>query len=636
MNVLHYFNFNNYLNRVIKGYDTLQEYINNADYLGNSGAVNFNKKSELEANVVCFLDSYTSPDYVILTSENNAIISRWFVINETRNNKNNYQLNLRRDIIFDNLNIIMNNENTLIQKGFAENASDAILNSEDNYSFNEYKRAEFKILDNNTKQNNGWLAIFITNNQKMEIDTNDNVNVYKAFFTSEANANITEDYKTLNATLDITDNQIYYKGLKGYSIILVPWLIFKEFNTYKNYVLNYYSDGNLIETVTYKKDGYTSTRSLVTATAEQLVTFIVQQIVPNTEVFVDMQIIPEISGYDYEINKQKIDIKRKGTQADKEHTLNNIIVDSPKFASCLFVNEVVNGLYYTDIDTKIIIEKDYKDLTSVKLLEAYKTYLQSPDRSSNAQIDLRKFIQRSNGTLTYDKITFITQYQYQPYQSYIYIYPYVQGSYYDLNIQDGEYLICGYNNQLLRTSDAWISFLLNNKNYLNNFNLQMRDAKINAVTGTLTAGIKGATSGAIASGGNPIAAGVSGAVSMVTSAIESAVNIDEMKKTFKWSCDNMQSKPQSLSKVATFTPSNAIYPVLTLYYNDNIINGEFEKYLKFNGMTINKIGKPKEYIKKSKGYNYLSATIIKLDEFKGTAEELQEIKKELSIGLIFE
>lgn len=640
MNKIYYFNFNNYTNRTVKGYETLTEYIQNADYIGSSNTVNFNKTNDLEATITCYLDNYSSPDYALICDDNDKIISRWFVLGETRNNKNNYQLNLKRDIVYDNLELILNNEMTLIERGFCKDTSDAILNKESAFSFNEYKRKEIVLGNDYFKQKTGWLAIFFANKEDAQIPVLDD-DVSGAIFCSDENT--TYSGNTYEVNLSKTSAQsVTYSNNKGYSIALLPLVCLSKIDTYGSYKLVTANGNSAITNVNVtNSDSKTFNCDMRLSVKNTLLTFM-KNIITNTETFIDIQVIPEVIGYDYAIDdsNQTITINRTSNMSyyNQICLYYGIEGGSGSFA-LLPIQTIVESSYDKEINLSDIVP-NYDENASKKLLEPYKLYLESPDRSSSCEIDIRRFIRKNNGTINLNKIKFKVTYSYQPFQSYLYIYPQASGSYYQMNIQDGQFLLCGYNNQLLRTSDAWISFLLNNKNYLNSFNLEMRDAKINAVSGALASGISGAGSGALigtALGGpvgTAIGAGVGAVVGAGASTVQSIININEKKQTFEWNCDNIQSKPQSVSKVSTFTPMNVIFPVLSVYYNDETTSGLFDKYLKMNGFAINKIGKIKDYYNET--YQYVACELIRLDDFKGTGSELAEIQNELSRGLFFE
>lgn len=616
MNKLYYFKYNNYVNRVIKGHAYLSEYLDDTDciYLGEADVTptNFNKLSEKEANITYIGEAV--PDYILVVDKTNLnIISSWFVINETRKNQTNYKLELKRDLVWDNLIELINCNSTLVKRGYAPKNNDSILNHEREFSFNEYKRNEVKI------GNKAWIAIFVGYNVKEKMDSVDEH--YECYFTDLVNADLNS---SSTKSLSIQSNS---KG-RGYGIILIPYIILEQ----PSLLLvtdNDYTTKRNGEAVSVSMHGYNLLKNL----------FINML---NNESYLDIQVIPHIPSdvADYSIvgNNLSINIGNYPSTHLSGTTFEALYSSTPSSPSMwqgirlpIIINpniETYNTYTLYDLGIGSTNENRTKLLNNPKLLEAYKVYLQSPDRTSNTEIDLRKFINKTSDKLS-DSFRFDINIMYQPFQSFMYIKPHYNDNYLETNDVDDKGLICGYNNQFLRTTNAWLTFLLSNKNYLNSFNLEMRDAGINTITGAMTGAISGATAGAMAGG---VYGAVAGAVvGGATALAQGLINTNEKRKEFEWNCDNLKSKPNAVSKVASLTPQNSIYPTLNIYYNDEVVNGLFDKYLKYNGYTINKIGKIIDYI--SKDYNYVVAEIFRFEKFTGSADDLLEIQNEFERGL---
>lgn len=603
MESLYYFNYNNYVNRIVKGYATLNEYIQNGTLLGSTNKASFNKLSEKEAETTFICEN--SPDYCVAVDKNGNIESRWFVIDEQRKNYTNLKLNLKRDLVFDNLNIIVQNPDTLIERGFLNGTSDGSILNKENFNFNAYKQLELPIEFTNEAQNR-WVALFFANKTAGKVGGTGDIYISK------------------NNTF--TDSDIVLEGQFGYNMILIPYeVLLKDYANYNVYTEGYNEigqnvsiEGNTVSVATY-------------CSCAEIRELIGTQLVPN-DTFVDIQILPDyVVGIGYSIDDDNNIIKIK-------NTVNNIVTGECIFKTTGLSSFLVIGeMEHNDTKTFTLGDLDiYPDvdegIMAIKKLERYKVYIQSPDRSSNVEIDLKKYFKGSSSINSSSSVTFNITCKFQPYQSFIYISPDNVG-YFGCNTQDGEYLICGYNNQMLRTTDAWLSFLLNNKNYLNSFNLEMRDSYINTATGALTGAISGATTGALVGGG--IGAIVGGAVGGGASLVQGLVNTSEKRQQFEWSIDNIKSKPQSVAKVASFVNINSIYPTMIVCYNSQ---DNFDEYLRLNNCKISKIEPinnhvyPVEYPL----YNYIVADLIKLELFNGTADELLEIQNELKRGLYFE
>lgn len=618
METLYYFNYNNYVNRIVKGYATLNEYIQNGTLLGSTNKASFNKLSDIEAEATFISES--SPDYCVAVDKYGNIESRWFVTGEQRKNYTNLKLNLKRDSTFDRLNIIVQNPDTLIVRGFPNGTSDgSILNRED-FNFNAYKQLEVPIyfdVDRQIKSNTcPILALFISNKTAGKIGT-----TYPIYASNE-------EYGGLNSYPDSTIN---FNGEYGYNIILIPYIVLdKAYKDYKVKTNNFnkigdhiYVEGTNVEITDYMTCG-------------NIASYITNEIIPNEGTVIDVQVLPNYGYYDYEIDDDNDVITcyynssyMNGSSIFKSGTVVSSFVTTGKVDIELWEEVKLSQLIGNDNLTNLVNE----GIMGIKKLERYKVYIQSPDRSSNIEIDLKKYFKGLTALTNSTYITLKVYCKYQPYQSFIYISPDNVG-YFGCNTKDGEYLICGYNNQILRTTDAWKSFLLNNKNYLNSFNLEMRDSYINTATGAITGAISGATTGALV-GGGAVGAVVGGVVGGTASLVQGLVNTNEKRQQFEWTIDNIKSKPQSVAKVASFVNINSIYPTIRVCYNSE---DNFDEYLKLNNCKISKIGPINNYVYPTEYplYTYIVADLIKLETFNGTADELLEIQNELKRGLYFE
>lgn len=145
--------FNNYYNRTIKKLETLQEYKAISSFFEYTG-VNFNPNDGVDTNLIVNYGSLSGVQYIeadsnydyLLVSENNMIISRWFVMEATRVCKGQARYNLHRDVIADNYDAILNSP-CYIEKATIPESNDLIFNSE-GMQFNQIKKKEIKLKDN--------------------------------------------------------------------------------------------------------------------------------------------------------------------------------------------------------------------------------------------------------------------------------------------------------------------------------------------------------------------------------------------------------------------------------------------------------------------------------------------------------
>lgn len=161
--------FNNYFNRIIKGYaalsdyeDAAEAYYYYADASDNPIAVNFDFADNVSTELV-MNDCPFEPDYLLLlTPDENGdlqIVSRWFVMETVFTRKGQYKHTLRRDTIYDHLENLLDSP-VFVQKAMLPDSDPMILNSE-GMSFNEIKTDEALLKD---KTNSAWIVGYIAKN----------------------------------------------------------------------------------------------------------------------------------------------------------------------------------------------------------------------------------------------------------------------------------------------------------------------------------------------------------------------------------------------------------------------------------------------------------------------------------------
>ena len=126
--------FNNYLNRFMKKFDTVQEYkdyctANSYNFVHyTTKSVNFNKRDNITSSHV-FNDNL-KPSYLLWIDEKTGnIVSRWFVIHYTHTSGNQFKAELKRDSLADNYTEVLESP-AFIQKGFVGNSDPAVYNRE--------------------------------------------------------------------------------------------------------------------------------------------------------------------------------------------------------------------------------------------------------------------------------------------------------------------------------------------------------------------------------------------------------------------------------------------------------------------------------------------------------------------------
>ena len=148
-------NYNNYYNRICKKEDTLTDYL--GYQVGDTiQGVNFNPNDGVNTELI--VNTNQRANY-LLAVEDNIINSRWFIIESTRLRNGQHKLMLRRDLIADNYNDIINAP-CFIEKATVSNNDPAIYNKE-NMTFNQIKTSETELKD---ETNSAWIVGYIPKN----------------------------------------------------------------------------------------------------------------------------------------------------------------------------------------------------------------------------------------------------------------------------------------------------------------------------------------------------------------------------------------------------------------------------------------------------------------------------------------
>lgn len=153
-------NYNNYYNRIVKhqSYSDISSSLtaNNSKTVTN---INFYEGDGLTAEQVVNWDKTWIPDYMMII-DNSTIVQRWFVMEWDKIRKSQYRALLKRDVIADNYEFIINSP-AYIEKATIKNFNDpAIFNKEDLF-VNQIKKQEKLLKD---KTNMAWLVAWINNN----------------------------------------------------------------------------------------------------------------------------------------------------------------------------------------------------------------------------------------------------------------------------------------------------------------------------------------------------------------------------------------------------------------------------------------------------------------------------------------
>ena len=257
-------------------------------------------------------------------------------------------------------------------------------------------------------------------------------------------------------------------------------------------------------------------------------------------------------------------------------------------------------------------------------------------------------------------------YFYKPYTPYLHIAPYFDGLY-GQDFNDPKGLICAGDFSMATAASKWEEYQIQNKNFEEQFNRQIQNLDVNnslayqvaeqssgiaVATSSLTGLGAGAASGAVAgSFAGPIgtlvgavAGAVVGGVSgLVTSMVGRKYDLEYLKKSqsearsyavdmYAYNLGNIKALPNTLTKVSAFTENNKIFPFIEFYDCTSIEKEALTNKLRYNGMTIMRIGKIADFLG---GQNYVSGQLIRLTGIDEDSHVVAEIAQEIKEGAYY-
>jgi hypothetical protein len=250
-------------------------------------------------------------------------------------------------------------------------------------------------------------------------------------------------------------------------------------------------------------------------------------------------------------------------------------------------------------------------------------------------------------------------YFYKPYSPYLHIAPYFSGLYGE-DFNDPKGLICSGDFSISTASDQWEAYQIQNKNYELIFNRQIENLDINnsiamerekitsALSG-ITAGATGLAAGAVV--GTAIAPGIGtvigalggAAVGAGTSFYGREKDIEYLKQSqtearsfakdmYTYQLGNIRALPNTLTKVSAFTENNKIFPFIEFYDCTDEEKQALTNKLRYNGMTIMRIGQIQNFLGQNLEQRYIQGQLIRLENVNEDSHVVAEIANELKEG----
>ena len=166
-NTLYLLKYNNYYNRTIKSYDTLSEYLTNEPILASFSDLNFIPNDGVLTTHKLKYNGAIEPDYMLVVDQSTAELSRWFILEQTRTTGGQYEFTLRRDLIADNLQDILDAP-VFIEKATISDPNDPAIYNNESLTFNQIKVSEHLLRDD-TKM--PWIVGYVPKDFPQETTT---------------------------------------------------------------------------------------------------------------------------------------------------------------------------------------------------------------------------------------------------------------------------------------------------------------------------------------------------------------------------------------------------------------------------------------------------------------------------------
>ena len=286
-------------------------------------------------------------------------------------------------------------------------------------------------------------------------------------------------------------------------------------------------------------------------------------------------------------------------------------------------NNVVGVCSWCDVSSKEQFLTYPIEIMDYKLENQCDMYrLCSPNYASVFEFNAAK----NNGVEGYN-----VRYTYKPYQPFINVAPKF-GRLYGKDFKDNRGLILSGDFSLPIVRDAWINYQLQNKNYQLAFDRQIENMEVNygwqraqgianAIAGTIQGGTTGAMAGGMLGGvpgaviGGVVGTAGSLATGVVDVTMQEAIHneaLDYARDNFGYQLGNIKALPNTLNKVSSIVANSKLFPFVEYYTCTDEEKKAFDDKLKYNGMSIGRIGHILDF-KHPDAQTYIKGQIIRLE-----------------------
>ena len=235
---------------------------------------------------------------------------------------------------------------------------------------------------------------------------------------------------------------------------------------------------------------------------------------------------------------------------------------------------------------------------------------------------------------------------YRPYNPYIHVNPNFK-ELYGNDYDDARGLICSGDFSMPACTDKWLEYEAQNKNYQQSFDrsiqhmeVEQKYQRIQQIAGAVAGVGQGAVGGGMI--GGVVGAIAGGALSAAGAAADIYMSeqlrseqIRYSKDQFAFSLENIKALPNSLAKVSAFNKNNKIFPFLEYYSCTDIEKEAFRNILKYDGMTVNRIGRIIDFLRDNE-LQYVKARLIRIEDLHDDQHIVDFIASEMEKGAYYD
>ena len=258
----------------------------------------------------------------------------------------------------------------------------------------------------------------------------------------------------------------------------------------------------------------------------------------------------------------------------------------------------------------------------------------------NAAFELS--IMKNSGVVDYWRVDFT----YRPVSPYIHVAPMFNGMYGTYN-NDARGLILAGDFSIDAVSNEWITYQIQNKNYRNIFNTQIKTMDqlhelevlqkgLTTAAGSVVSGVaSGVASGNVGVGiGTAAMTAGAGIFDIAMNQERFNINRRQALETFSYQLGNIKALPNTLTQISAYNVNNKYFPLVEVYGATDQEIEAFKEFLDLRGFSVGVCGTLWDYVNYYNSQKpFLKARIIRMDDFLGDSHMAEEIYKEFEEGV---